>query len=162
MQAELEFMLSFLKIKKKLTDWATQVLLYGDCFLELVYSTNTSDGVVVVQQVPSVSMYRIETINHDLIEFQQSADGPDYQAITNNAHSSKAIRFGKEDIVHMRWLHTNKNYPYGESFLHRPPGIKDHTLRILLEGYLEEIAARHLELRDPSKIYNFTIRLNDK
>jgi hypothetical protein len=59
-------------------------LCKGDHFYELLIDLDEpTSGVLGVQRLPAESMYRIETTKGKLLEFQQAADGPDYQALVN-------------------------------------------------------------------------------
>ncbi len=79
-----------------------QLIVYGDCFVEILRGRPLWDWTKKDYILPVNTMYRIETTKGKLLEFQQSAVGPDYQALTSNANSSFAMRFKPEEIIHFR------------------------------------------------------------
>ncbi len=74
---------------------AMETALYGDVFAEIVKPGFGTEGVCVI--LPPATIYRIETIKGELIEFQQSREGPDYAAI---ARCKVEDAQGEQDRVH--------------------------------------------------------------
>ena len=85
-------------------------------------------------------MYRIETVKGRVVEFQQSKEGPDYQAIVRGSpveltdtelNQTTAIRFAPSQVVHFRIGDDRKTfYPYGQSLI-EPARAPAHSLRLL-------------------------------
>jgi hypothetical protein len=154
-QEDVKFTFKWLKIKRKLPFWVGEMLLYGDNFIELITSSDNY-GVLMTQEINPHTMYRIETITGKLVEFQQSAQGPDYHALVREfagkpIESARAVRFKPSKIIHMR-LGTNRRiqpgkpfYPYGKSILEEPVAVE--KAKYCVEKSLQDIALRHLELR---------------
>lgn len=99
---------------------------YGDYFAELLIDPEDRyPRPLSYIHLGCDSMYRIETVKGDLLEFQQSKEGPDYQSLAlcsiNKATDADlckatAIRFKPEQIVHIRAAGFAKShYPYGVS-----------------------------------------------
>jgi len=118
----------------------------GDHFFELVIDPeDPKRGVIKVQSLPADSMYRIETIKGRLYEFQQSQEGPDYNALarTEITRASQAelmqataLRFHPEQIVHARIGDDRKTfYPYGISVIEAARGPA-HQLRLMEDAML--------------------------
>jgi hypothetical protein len=62
--------------------WFKNLCIAGDWFVEIVVNPdNPKEGVYRAVPLPPETMYRIETVKGKLIEFQQSKEGPDYQAL---------------------------------------------------------------------------------
>ena len=47
-------------------------------------------------------MYRIETVEGELVEFQQSKEGPDYNVLVQGSTCKSVIRYKPSDIIHLR------------------------------------------------------------
>lgn len=112
-----------------------QVALYGDWFGEIVPRQPELYFYPRVNRLPPHTMYRIETIKGDLVEFQQTTMGcPDYKSLSEckvdspeAKNSPYAVRFKPSEIVHIRNLSGHFNgirrahgcypYPYGTSAL---------------------------------------------
>lgn len=141
---ELEFLLfhkKMVNIDRKIYNWAKNLFIFGDWFGELVTNMdNPKDGVLKVAMLPPESIYRIETTKGRLIEFQQSKEGPDNEALTKapitqsteqELMQSTAIRFHPEQIIHMRIGDDRKTfYPYGVSLIEAARGPA-HQLRLM-------------------------------
>lgn len=123
--------------------WGIQrnICKFGDFFGEIVIDPmNPKKGIQKLQVLPVDSMYRIETAKGRLLEFQQSREGPDYNAIlktdiTKASESqlaqSTAIRFHPAQIIHERHGDDRKTfYPYGISMLEaaRNPAWQLHLM----------------------------------
>lgn len=91
----------------KLPYWAVDYFRYGDLFLEVV---GDEDGPLCYQNLAPATMFRIETVSGELIEFLQSKEGPDYAAIAANRKSETVIRFSPEAILHFK---LGDSSPYG-------------------------------------------------
>lgn len=141
---ELEFLLFHLKminIDKKIWNWAKNLYVFGDLFLELVTNLdNPKDGILKIQMLPPESMYRVETTKARLIEFQQSKEGVDQDSLTKapitqateeELRQSTAIRFHPEQVIHIRIGDDRKTfYPYGVSLIEAARGPA-HQLRLM-------------------------------
>lgn len=94
-------------------------MIYGDWFGEIIDGTTFN-------YFPANTMYRIETIEGELVEFQQSLKSPDYtclyvnieKATKEDLEKSPVIRFAPNKIVHIR-PYVSKYYPYGVSCLEK-------------------------------------------
>ena len=122
-------------------DKAKRLFIKGDLFLELVINPdNPKEGVYKVMDLPCETMYRIETIKGKVIEFQQSKEAPDYQALVkapidtatdSELQQSTAIRFSPEQIIHIRIGDYRRTfYPYGVSLI-EPARGPAHQLRMM-------------------------------
>jgi len=140
---EVEFLLLHRKmINLNRNAWSLfkSLCIFGDLFLEIVINPdNPKEGIYKTVPLPPETMYRIETVKGKLIEFQQSKEGPDYQAIIRGpAHDldakeaqGTAIRFSAAQIIHMRIGDDRKTfYPYGQSLI-EPARGPAHSLRLL-------------------------------
>lgn len=141
---ELEFFFfhrGMLNMDREIWQMAKKLFIYGDIFLELVINADSpKDGVLKVAELPPDSMYRIETTKGKLIEFQQSKEGPDFQALTRaevtkateaELQQNTAIRFTANQIVHFRIGDDRKTfYPYGQSLI-EPARGPAHQLRLM-------------------------------
>jgi len=153
----------------------------GDCFFEMVIDpSDPKRGVVRVEQLPADSMYRIETIKGRLVEFQQSQEGPDYQALARTEITkasqaelmqATALRFHPEQIVHGRvGDHRKMFYPYGVSVIEAARGPA-HQLRMMEDAMLVYRLTRAPERRvfyvdvgqlSPSRAEAFMDRFQDQ
>lgn len=122
------------------------LVIYGDLFLEaLINPDSPKDGILKLVSLPPDSMYRIETTKGKLIEFQQAAEGPDFEAITKSPvttateaelQQSKALRFAPNQIVHIKIGDDRKTfYPYGQSLI-EPARGPAHQLRLMEDAML--------------------------
>jgi len=141
---ELEFLLlhrKMLNLNRYGYVYFKDMLVHGDKFFELVINPDKpSDGIYKLVPLPPETMYRIETIKGRLIEFQQSKEGPDYQALSRGdvaqqsdaeLSQSTAIRFAPSQILHMRIGDDRRNfYPYGQSLI-EPARGPAHQLRLM-------------------------------
>ena len=139
---ELQYMFHrVLQIDKELWGWAKNLFCMGDWFGEIIIDTeNPKAGILKVNPLPADSMYRLETTKGKLLEFQQSADGPDYlslsktdvtQATDTEIMQATAMRFAPEQIVHMKIGDDRKLfYPYGVSII-EPARGPAHQLRMM-------------------------------
>jgi len=141
---ELEFLFfhrDMLNIDRRLGSWAKNLFIFGDFFLELILNPNNpKDGILKAMPLPPESMFRIETTKCRVIEFQQSKEGPDLNALNRTKiedapeaelAQSTAIRFHPDQIVHMRIGEDRKDfYPYGVSMLEAAKSPA-HQLRLM-------------------------------
>jgi hypothetical protein len=119
------------------------VALFGDEFREVL----SHEGVPMLhQQLPSDTMFRIETIKGKLLEFQQSVDGPDYmilripvEDVTKSVMASSVVRFHPDEVIHIR-PKVGKYYPYGTSAIDTGRMILDNEFeRDVTEGIQEMV-----------------------
>jgi hypothetical protein len=157
------------QIENKLPKVFGSLFTFGDAFLEVVSDPdNKRDGILFVQVLDANTMYRIEDIKGKLLEFQQSKNGIDYIALTQNKTSEYAIRFNPSLIVHFK-VDDFQTYPYGLSIL----GVdNDHSIdenvdrevilknpkfvlwRKAISKGLTTLCKRHLKIKgkDPNKL----------
>jgi hypothetical protein len=155
---ELEFLFHrILKIDKKIWNYARNLFLAGDLFLEIcIDEEKPSDGILRLKLLPPDSVYRIETTKGKLIEFQQSKEGPDYQSLARvevtkatdaELSQATALRFASEQISHWRIGDDRRTfYPYGVSLVEAARGPA-HQLRLLEDAMLVYRLARAPERR---------------
>lgn len=135
-----------LRIDRNLYNIAKSLYVKGDHFLELIIDPEDPKlGIIKFQTLPCDSMYRIETIKAKLIEFQQSKEGPDYQALMKydvmtsspeELSQSTAIRFTPNQIVHMRIGEDRSTfYPYGISLIEAARGPA-HNLKLMQDAMM--------------------------
>lgn len=118
--------------------------IYGDLFLEPVSSP---DGrLVAIQSLEPETIFRIETLQGKLLEFQQSKSGPDYESIANTTLvpyetlcEYKTIRFSPEKLLHftINTVETSRfgaKYPYGT-------GVYDGRPDLLPYDEMEKLVA---------------------
>jgi hypothetical protein len=141
---ELEFLLFHLKminIDRRIWNWCKNLFIFGDLFVEVITNLeNPKDGILKAIMLPPESIYRIETTKGRLIEFQQSKEGPDQDALTKapitqateeELRQSTAIRFHPEQVLHIRIGDDRKTfYPYGVSLIEAARGPA-HQLRLM-------------------------------
>jgi hypothetical protein len=78
-EKEIKFSLDSWKIKSKIREWAKTLATKGDLFIEVIADPfEDKAGIYMVESLPPETVYRIETIKGELLEFQQSLEGPDY------------------------------------------------------------------------------------
>ena len=130
--------------------------------------------------LPVETMYRIETVKGRVVEFQQSKEGPDYQAIVRGSpveltdtelNQTTAIRFAPSQVVHFRIGDDGKTfYPYGQSLI-EPARAPAHSLRLLEDAMVVYRLTRAPERRvfyidvgqlPPFKAEAFMDRLKDQ
>lgn len=160
-------------------------LQMGDHFYEIeIDPSNISEGIVGIKSLPADSMYRIETTKGQVVEYQQSPDGPDYdvlQKLPMNSNSldfnspenlmSKAIRFSPNQIVHIKIGEDRKLfYPYGVSIIEAARGPA-HQLRLMEDSMVVYRTSRAAERRifyidagkvPPHKVEAFMSRIKDQ
>ena len=124
-----------LQSHENLMPWAWKLAVYGDLFIEPIPHPASAVpwGYVNHQSKSERTMYRIETTKGELIEFQQSAQGP---VMVGNPAGHPVRRFAPNEILHVRLPNLNKErlpfydfdakrqhklcsgfYPYGVSLL---------------------------------------------
>lgn len=127
--------------QRTMWDKAKRLFIKGDLFFEVVINPdNPKEGVYKINDLPAETMFRIETIKGKVLEYQQSKEAPDYQAIIKSPIQSAteaelqqctAIRFASEQIVHVRIGDYRKTfYPYGVSLI-EPARGPAHQLRMM-------------------------------
>lgn len=161
--------------------WFKNLCINGDHFVELVINPeNPKEGIYRCVSLPPETMYRIETVKSRLIEFQQSKEGPDYQAIVRGSvndmtdaelSQTTAIRFAPSQIVHFRIGDDRKTfYPYGQSLV-EPARAPAHSLRLMEDAMVVYRLVRAPERRvfyidvgqlPPFKAEAFIDRLKDQ
>jgi hypothetical protein len=121
--------------------WFKNLCIFGDFFVEIIINPdNPKEGIYRCLPLPVETMYRIETVKGRVIEYQQSKEGPDYQAIVRGSpveltdtelNQTTAIRFAPSQVVHFRIGDDRKTfYPYGQSLI-EPARAPAHSLRLL-------------------------------
>jgi len=147
----------FLNINRKMWQYAKKLFMSGDLFLEVIINPdNPKDGILKLAELPPDSMYRIETTKGKLIEFQQSKEGPDFQALTrsevtkaNDAElqQTTAIRFTPHQVIHFKIGDDRKTfYPYGQSLI-EPARGPAHQLRLMEDAMVVYRLSRSPERR---------------
>jgi hypothetical protein len=120
--------------------------LMGDLFWEnIILDDQPSKGIIKVNTLPADSMYRIETVKGKVLEFQQSKEGMDIEALKRgpitsstplDISQSTAIRFAPEQIAHVRLNEDRKTfYPYGVAVV-EPARGPAHQLRLMEDSVL--------------------------
>ena len=160
---------------------AKRLFIKGDAFWEIVIDPeDPKAGVLRVEDLPPENMYRIETIRGKVLEYQQGKEGPDYNALLkapieiateNELRQSLAIRFTKEQIIHLRIGDYRKSfYPYGVSLIETARGPA-HQLRMMEDSMVVYRLTRAPERRifyvdvgqlPPFKAEAFMERLKDQ
>jgi hypothetical protein len=181
---ELEFLFlnrKMLNLNRNAWTWFKNLCIYGDQFLELVINPdNPKEGLFRAVPLPPETMYRIETVKSKLIEFQQSKEGPDYQAIVRGSvtelsdtelNQTTAVRFAPNQVVHFRIGDDRKTfYPYGQSLI-EPARAPAHSLRLMEDAMVVYRLVRAPERRvfyidvgqlPPYKAEAFIDRLKDQ
>jgi len=181
---EVEFLLQhrkMLNMNRNGWTWFKNLCIQGDWFIETVINPeNPKEGIYRAVPLPPETMYRIETIKGKLIEYQQSKEGPDYQAIVRGPvtgqnemelNQTTAIRFAPNQIVHFRIGDDRKTfYPYGQSLI-EPARGPAHSLRLMEDAMLVYRLTRAPERRvfyidvgqlPPFKAEAFIDRLKDQ
>jgi hypothetical protein len=140
------FFYKLLNVDRNAWNWFKNDIIAGDGFYELkIDPEDPSEGILGVTRLPQETMYRIETVKGRVVEFQQSKDGPDYEALTKtdittateaDLQQSRAIRFAPEQIVHIRHGEDRQTfYPYGVSLIEAARGPA-HQLRMMEDAML--------------------------
>lgn len=157
---ELEFLFfhrSMLNMNRRLWSDFKNLLAYGDLFWEIIINQdNPTEGIYKIARLPADSMYRIETTKGNVVEFQQSKEGPDYTSLLSSPvvdaddaklMTSTAIRFAPEQIVHLRIGEDRKSfYPYGVSVI-EPARGPAQQLRLCEDAMLVYRLSRSTERR---------------
>ena len=161
--------------------WFKNLCIFGDWFVELVVNPdNPKEGIYRTVPLPPETIYRIESVKGKVIEYQQSKEGPDYQAIVRGPitgqneteiNQSNAIRFAASQIVHFRIGDDRKTfYPYGQSLI-EPARGPAHSLRLMEDAMVVYRLSRAPERRvfyidvgqlPPFKAEAFIDRLKDQ
>ena len=181
---EVEFLLlhrKMLNMNRQGWTWFKNLCIAGDWFVEMVINPdNPKEGIYRAMPLPPETMYRIETVKGKLIEYQQSKEGPDYQAIVRGPvtgqnemelNQTTAIRFAPSQIVHFRIGDDRKTfYPYGQSLI-EPARGPAHSLRLMEDAMVVYRLTRAPERRvfyidvgqlPPFKAEAFIDRLKDQ
>ena len=138
---KLLFNRNYMNLDRKLWGIAKNVFTFGDHFAEIVINPeNPKEGVYKIMELPPDSMFRIETTKGKLVEFQQSNDGPDYQALQRvpvtqateaDLRQATAVRFSPNQVIHWKIGDDRKMfYPYGVSLV-EPARGPAHQLRLM-------------------------------
>lgn len=130
--------------------------LYGDHFHECVINPNMPEmGILKLETLPAESMFRMETVRGDILEYQQSRDMPNYDNLqgrmpwgeADRLNSNGPTRFDPNQIIHVRLgERRRKFYPYGISAL-EPARTPAHMLRLLEDSMLVYRLSRAPERR---------------
>lgn len=157
---ELEFLFlhrNMLNLNRKIWGLVKKTCINGDFFAEVIINPdNPKDGILKIADLPPESMFRLETTKGRLIEFQQSAEGPDYEALIktpvteatdSDLDQTKALRFPPEQIIHIRLGEDRKTfYPYGQSLI-EPARGPAHQLRLMEDAMVVYRLSRAPERR---------------
>jgi hypothetical protein len=181
---ELDFLCfnrKMLNLNRKAWQMVKKLCIFGDGFYELITDPkNPKDGILKIQELPADSMYKIVTTKGRVVEFQQSKEGPDYQALTRSEVSkateqelmqSTSIRFAPTQVVHM-YLGDDRRtfYPYGQSLM-EPARGPAHQLRLMEDAMMVYRLSRAPERRvfyidvgqlPPFKAEAFVDRMKDQ
>lgn len=181
---ELDFLClnrKMLNLNRKVWQMVKKLCIFGDGFYELITDpSNPKDGILKIQELPADSMYKIVTTKGRVVEFQQSKEGPDYQALTRSdvtkatdqeLMQSTAIRFAPSQVIHM-YLGDDRRtfYPYGQSLM-EPARGPAHQLRLMEDAMLVYRLTRAPERRvfyidvgqlPPFKAEAFVERMKDQ
>lgn len=183
-EEELKFTLfnrKMLNLNRMAWQMVKRVCIFGDGFYELITNTEKpSDGILKMQELPPDSIYKIVTTKGKLVEYQQSKDGPDFQALTRNEvtkateadlQQSTAIRFAPKQILHF-WIGDDRKtfFPYGQSLI-EPARGPAHQLRLMEDAMVVYRLTRAPERRvfyidvgqlPPFKAESFIERMKDQ
>jgi hypothetical protein len=181
---ELDFLCfnrKMLNLNRRAWQMVKRLCIYGDAFYELITNPeNPKDGILKMQELPADSMYKIVTTKGRVVEFQQSKEGPDYQALTRSTvasasdqelRQSTAIRFAPSQVVHAYLGDDRKTfYPYGQSLI-EPARGPAHQLRLMEDAMMVYRLVRAPERRifyidvgqlPPFKAEAFVDRMKDQ
>jgi len=181
---ELEFLCfnrKMLNLNRRAWQIVKKLCIFGDAFYELVTDPEEpKQGVLKIQELPPDSMFKIVTTKGRVVEYQQSKEGPDYQALTRSSVTaateqelmqSTAIRFAPSQVIHM-YLGDDRRtfYPYGQSLM-EPARGPAHQLRLMEDAMLVYRLVRAPERRifyidvgqlPPFKAEAFVERMKDQ
>ena len=181
---ELEFLCfnrKMLNLNRRVWQMVKRLCIFGDSFFELITDPeNPKEGILKMQELPPESMYKLVTTKGRVVEFQQSKEGPDYQALTKSEvkkatdqelMQSSAIRFAPSQVVHI-WLGEDRKtfYPYGQSLM-EPARGPAHQLRLMEDAMMVYRLTRSPERRvfyidvgqlPPFKAEAFVERMKDQ
>jgi hypothetical protein len=181
---ELEFLCfnrKMLNLNRRIWQLVKKLCIFGDAFYELVTDPEEpKQGVLKMQELPPDSMFKIVTTKGRVVEYQQSKEGPDYQALTRSTVTaaddqelmqSTAIRFAPAQVIHMYLGDDRKTfYPYGQSLM-EPARGPAHQLRLMEDAMLVYRLVRAPERRifyidvgqlPPYKAEAFVERMKDQ
>jgi hypothetical protein len=181
---ELEFLCfnrKMLNLNRRAWQLVKKLCIFGDAFYELITDPEEpKQGVLKVQELPPESMFKIVTTKGRVVEYQQSKEGPDYQALTRSTVTtasemelaqSTAIRFAPSQVIHMYLGEERKTfYPYGQSLM-EPARGPAHQLRLMEDAMLVYRLVRAPERRifyidvgqlPPFKAEAFVERMKDQ
>lgn len=181
---ELDFLClnrKMLNLNRKIWQITKRLCIFGDGFYELITNVESpKDGILKMQELPPDSMFKIVTTKGKLIEYQQSKEGPDYQALTRSQvakapdlelQQSTAIRFAPNQVIHFCLGEDRKTfYPYGQSLI-EPARGPAHQLRLMEDAMLVYRLTRAPERRvfyidvgelPPFKAEAFVDRMKDQ
>jgi len=181
---ELEFLCfnrKMLNLNRRAWQLVKKLCIFGDAFYELITDPEEpKQGVLKIQELPPDSMFKIVTTKGKVVEYQQSKEGPDYQALTRSTVTaasemelaqSTAIRFAPSQVVHMYLGEERKTfYPYGQSLM-EPARGPAHQLRLMEDAMLVYRLVRAPERRifyidvgqlPPFKAEAFVERMKDQ
>ena len=181
---ELEFLFyhrDMINIDRVLWSWAKNLYIFGDFFAEVILNPeNPKDGVLKVMPLPPESVFRIETTKGKVVEYQQSKEGPDWQALARapitqateaELMQSTAIRFHPDQVVHVKIGEDRRTfYPYGVSLIEAARGPA-HQLRMMEDAMVVYRLTRAPERRvfyidvgqlPPNKAEAFMDRMKDQ
>jgi hypothetical protein len=181
---ELEFLCfnrKMLNLNRRIWQIVKRLCIFGDGFYELITNPeNPKDGILKIQELPPDSMYKIVTTKGRVVEFQQSKEGPDYQALTRSnvatasdqeLKQSTAIRFSPNQVIHAYIGDDRRTfYPYGQSLI-EPARGPAHQLRLMEDAMMVYRLVRAPERRifyidvgqlPPFKAEAFVDRMKDQ
>lgn len=181
---ELEFLCfnrKMLNLNRRAWPMVKKLCIFGDAFYELITDPDEpKQGILKIQELPPESVYKIVTTKGKVVEYQQSKEGPDYQALTRSGVStatdqelmqSTAIRFSPHQIIHMYLGEDRRTfYPYGQSLM-EPARGPAHQLRLMEDAMLVYRLVRSPERRifyidvgqlPPYKAEAFVERMKDQ
>lgn len=181
---ELEFLCfnrKMLNLNRKAWQMVKRLCVYGDGFYELITDPDEpKQGILKIQELPPESVYKIVTTKGRVVEYQQSKEGPDYQALTRSGVTkasdqelmqSTAIRFAPPQVVHIYLGEERKTFfPYGQSLI-EPARGPAHQLRLMEDAMMVYRLVRSPERRifyidvgqlPPYKAEAFVERMKDQ
>lgn len=138
--------------------WFKNLCIFGDWFVETIIDiSNPKKGIYRAACLQPENIYRIETNRGRVLEFQQSADGPNYDIVNTEINdfnfgneynqANRLIRFTPEQIVHFRIGDDRKSfYPYGQSLI-EPARGPAHQLRMMEDAMVTYRLTRAPERR---------------
>lgn len=148
---------NMLNLNRKASNYIKKLCINGDLFLEnIIDIENPKSGILKLADLPAETMYRIESTKGKLFEFQQSAEGPDYDSLIRypadeaneeELSQSRAIRFSPNQITHIRLGDERKTfYPYGQSLI-EPARGPANQLRLMEDSMVVYRLSRAPERR---------------